>query len=152
MPFLATMPTTMIKPMNDERLNVVCVSSSARNTPQVESSAEESTAMGAAKSPNSNSSTMNTSTIARPSTNANSLNEFCCSAYCPPYCTRMLGGILRSAIACCTAFMPSPRSRCLEARRHLHVALQILAHDFGLARDLPSSWPASRASPSCPFR
>ena len=40
MPFLATMPITMIRPMNEERLNVVPVISSARNTPQVESSAE----------------------------------------------------------------------------------------------------------------
>ena len=109
-PFLATMPITMISPMNEERLNVVPVTSSARNTPQVESSAEESTAIGAAKLPNSNSSTMNTSTIGQnqheardPGTIAAALRT------APPYSTRMLGGIFRSAMACCTWFMPSPR-------------------------------------------
>ena len=40
MPFLATMPITMIRPMNEEMLNVVPVTSSARNTPEVESSAD----------------------------------------------------------------------------------------------------------------
>ncbi len=80
MPFLATMPITMIRPMNDERLNVVPVTSSARNTPEVESSAEESTATGAAKLPNSNSSTINTSTMASTSTMAKSLNDLCCSS------------------------------------------------------------------------
>ena len=66
------MPTTMISPMKDERLKVVRVISSARKTPQVESSADDSTAMGAAKSPNSNNSTMNTNTIASASTNTRS--------------------------------------------------------------------------------
>src|SRR5215472_991667 len=98
MPFFATMPTTMIKPMNDERLNEVWVSRRAKNTPQLDSSAEDSTAVGAPKLPNSNNSTINTSTTAKASTNSNSLNEVCCSAYNPPYCTRMLGGILRLAM------------------------------------------------------
>ena len=99
MPFFATMPTTMISPMNDERLNVVRVISSARKTPQVDSSADDNTAIGAAKLPNSNSRTMKTSTIASASTNARSLNDFCCSAYWPPYSTRMLGGTFKSAMA-----------------------------------------------------
>ena len=72
MPFLATMPITMISPMNEERLNVVCVSPSATKTPKLESSAEASTATGAAKLPNSNSSTMNTSTTASTRTTAKS--------------------------------------------------------------------------------
>jgi hypothetical protein len=41
--------------MNDEMLKVVPVISSARKTPDVESSAEARMARGAAKSPNSNS-------------------------------------------------------------------------------------------------
>ena len=48
MPFLATMPMTMINPMNDERLNVVRVISKARKTPDVDSSADAITAIGAA--------------------------------------------------------------------------------------------------------
>jgi len=47
MPFLATMPMTMIRPMNDETLNVVLVTSSARNTPDVERSADDRMATGA---------------------------------------------------------------------------------------------------------
>ena len=80
MPFLATMPITMISPMNDEILKVVRVTSSARKTPEVESRAEATTAAGAAKLPNSNSSTMNTSRIARTSTKTKSRNERCCSS------------------------------------------------------------------------
>ncbi len=72
MPFLATMPITMISPMKDEMLNVVPVTSSARNTPEVESSAEARMATGAAKVRNSNSSTVNTSTTASTSTNTRS--------------------------------------------------------------------------------
>ena len=41
MPFLATMPITMIRPMKEEMLKVVLVMRSATNTPDVESSAEE---------------------------------------------------------------------------------------------------------------
>ena len=74
------MPITMISPMNDEILNVVPVTSSARNTPEVESSAEARIATGAAKLPNSNSSTVNTSTTASASTTSRSWNDFCCSA------------------------------------------------------------------------
>ena len=54
--------------MNEEMLNVVRVTSSAMNTPEVESSADERIAMGAAKVPNSNSSTMNSNSTARMST------------------------------------------------------------------------------------
>ena len=65
MPFLATMPMTMIIAMNDEMLKVVRVTNSAMNTPEVESRADERIATGAANAPNSNSSTMNSSRIAR---------------------------------------------------------------------------------------
>ena len=80
MPFFATMPITMISPMNDDRLNVVRVTSSARKTPTVDSKADAITAVGAAKLPNSNSSTVNTSTIASTSTSSRSLNDRCCSS------------------------------------------------------------------------
>ncbi len=84
MPFLATMPMTMIIPMNDEMLNVVRVINSAMKTPEVESNADERIATGAAKVPNSNSSTMNSRRTARISTTTRSWNERCCSAYVPP--------------------------------------------------------------------
>ena len=47
---------------------------------EVESSADAMMAIGAAKAPNSNSSTVNTSTIASTSTISRSWNDFCCSA------------------------------------------------------------------------
>ena len=70
----------MINPMNDDRLNVVRVTSRARNTPIVERSADAMTATGAANPPNSNSSTVNTSRTARTRTTSRSLNDFCCSS------------------------------------------------------------------------
>lgn len=84
MPFFATMPITMISPMNDEMLNVVFVTSSARNTPDVDSSADATIAVGAAKLRNSNSSTVNTRITASTSTSDRSLNDFCCSSNVPP--------------------------------------------------------------------
>ena len=56
-PFLATMPITMIIPMNDEMLNVVRVMNRARNTPQIESTADVRIASGAVNVRNSNSKT-----------------------------------------------------------------------------------------------
>ncbi len=49
MPFFATMPITMISPMNDEILNVVPVISRARRTPDVDSSAERQDRQGRGK-------------------------------------------------------------------------------------------------------
>ena len=49
-------------------LNVVRVRSSARKTPEVESSADARTARGAANPPNSNNRTVNTRTTASAST------------------------------------------------------------------------------------
>ena len=46
MPFFATMPITMISPMNDDTLNVVRVTSSARNTPDVDRIADDRMATG----------------------------------------------------------------------------------------------------------
>ena len=58
--------------MNDAMLKVVRVMSSARNTPEVESSAEDRIATGAASVRNSNSSTRNTSRMASTSTSIRS--------------------------------------------------------------------------------
>ncbi len=79
MPFLATMPTTMIRPMNDDTLSVVLVMSSAKSTPDVERMADERMAMGGVNDRNSKSNTRKISTIARPSTMLRSRNDFCCS-------------------------------------------------------------------------
>ena len=84
MPFLATMPITMIIPMNEEMLKVVRVINKAIKTPEVDSNADERIAMGAPKLPNSKSRTMNRSRTARMSTITRSWNERCCSAYVPP--------------------------------------------------------------------
>ena len=89
---------------------MVRVTSSARNTPTVDSSADAMTAIGAAKPPNSNSSTVKTSSTASTSTSSRSWNDRCCSSYAPPYATRIAAGRCRSAIACCTAATPVPRS------------------------------------------
>ena len=79
MPFLATMPITIIMPMKDEILKVVRVIRSAIKTPDVESSADDRIATGAENVPNSNISTMNSSSTARISTITRSWKERCCS-------------------------------------------------------------------------
>ena len=61
MPFLATMPMTMMRPMNEATLKVVRVTSRARMTPEMESTDEVRMAMGAGKLRNSVSSTPKTS-------------------------------------------------------------------------------------------
>ena len=78
-PFLATMPTTMIRPMNDETLNVVRVMKSARNTPEVDSNAEDRIARGGVNDRNSNSKTRKIRITASASTVVRSRNDFCCS-------------------------------------------------------------------------
>ncbi len=78
MPFLATMPTTMMSPMNDAMLKVVFVMSSAKKTPETESNAEASMDKGAENVRNSKSRTMKTRTMASSSTSKRSRNEFCC--------------------------------------------------------------------------
>jgi len=80
MPFFATMPMTMIMPMKDATLKVVCVTSSARNPPKVESNAEARIAVGAEKVRNSNNRTANNSTRASTKTIRRSRNDFICSA------------------------------------------------------------------------
>src|SRR5213078_4514263 len=100
-PFFATMPTTMMSPMNDDTLNVVRVTSSAKNTPDVERIADERIATGGVNERNSNSSTRKMSTTARARTVVRSRNDFCCSLYVPPYSTRIDGGSFRSATVFC---------------------------------------------------
>ena len=78
-PFLATMPTTMIMPINEEILNVVRVTRRAIKTPEVDNKADARMAMGATNVRNSNSNTMKTSTTARIRTKIKSRNDFCCS-------------------------------------------------------------------------
>ena len=128
MPFLATMPTTMIMPMNEATLNVVRVTRSARKPPNVERRAEARMATGAEKVRNSKSSTTNNSTSASRKTVRRSRKDFCCSSYKPPYSTRMDEGRCSSATAFFTAFMPEPSptpsnlpltwtSRCRFSRR-----------------------------------
>ncbi len=68
MPFLATMPITMIMPMKDATLKLVLVTSSATNPPKVESRADARIATGAEKVRNSNSSTAKSSSSARSKT------------------------------------------------------------------------------------
>ena len=80
MPFLATMPITMMRPMNEATLNVVCVTSSARITPEMDSTDEVRMAIGAGKLRNSVSSTPKTSASASISTRSRSWKDFCCSS------------------------------------------------------------------------
>ena len=108
-PFLATMPITMISPMKDEILNVVPVMSNARKTPEVDSSADAKIARGAANVRNSKSNTINTNTTASTNTVSRSRKDFCCSAKVPPYTTRSEAGRFMPATAACTFCIPLPR-------------------------------------------
>ena len=137
MPFFATMPITMIRPMNDEMLKVVPVTSSARNTPEVESSAEAITASGAAKLAELEQQHREHQHD-RQDQHEHQVLERLLLLFELRRRTRREspGGSFNSAIVCCTAAMPSPRFDAFEARRHRDVALQVLAADFGLARNL----------------
>ena len=84
MPFFATIPITMISPMNDEMLNVFRVTSKREKYSGRRKQRGSQIAVGAAKVRNSNSSTVNTSTTASTSTTSRSRNDFCCSSICPP--------------------------------------------------------------------
>ena len=79
MPFFATMPMIMISPMNDATLKSVPVISSAKTTPEMESTDEVRIAIGAAKLRNSASSTPKTSASASSSTRSSSWKDCCCS-------------------------------------------------------------------------
>src|SRR4029077_3670491 len=107
-PFFATIPITMISPINEDTLNVVLVINRAKKTPEVESTADDKIASGAENARNSSSSTTKTSTRASSSTVSNSRNDFCCSLKVPAYSTRI--GSFRSFTAFCTAKTPVPRS------------------------------------------
>ena len=69
----------MIKPINDETLNSVRVIKSAKNTPEVDNTAEDKIATGAVKERNSNNSTRKIRTTASTNTVTRSRNDFCCS-------------------------------------------------------------------------
>ena len=124
----------MISPMKDEMLNVVPVISSARKTPEVESSAEARIAAGAANVPNSNSSTVNTRTTASPSTSARSRNDFCCSCVgaAVDHANRRRNFHVGHDLL--HHFHPLAQAHALESPGDRDVALQILAEDFGLPR------------------
>ncbi len=75
-PFFATMPMTMIMPIREATSNVVPVTNSARNPPNVESSADPKIAVGAEKVLNSNNSTANKSNSANNKTINRSRDDF----------------------------------------------------------------------------
>src|SRR5260370_137665 len=106
MPFLATMPMTMIMPMREATVKEVLVIKRARNPPKLESNAEARVGGGAEKGRNSKSSTANRRSSARNNTTNISLDDFRSSAYRPPYSTRMEEGKCKSLTAFCTAAMP----------------------------------------------
>ena len=110
MPFLATMPMTMIIPMREATLKEVLVIRRARKPPKLESNAEARMAVGAEKVRNSKSRTANKSSSARNKTTNISLDDFRSSAYKPPYSTRMEDGKCKSLTVFCTAAMPVPKS------------------------------------------
>ena len=133
MPFFATMPITMISPMNEETLKVVRVISSARNTPEVESTAEERIASGAENDRNSNSSTRKISTSASNSTTTRSWNDFCCSLIGAAILHANRGRHFQVVHRFLHRRHAGAQVQTFQARRDFHVALQIVAQDFRLA-------------------
>ena len=134
MPFFATMPITMISPMKDETLNVVRVISSARNTPEVERTADERIASGAENVRNSKSSTRKISTSASNRHHDEIVKRLLLLLISAAilHADRRAASF-RSFTAFCTA-----RSRAqidaFQACRHFHIALQIVAKNLRLPR------------------
>ena len=128
------MPTTMIRPMNDETLNVVRVINSARKTPEVERTADERIAMGAEKDRNSKSSTRKIKTSASSKDDDKIVKRFLLLLR---KCRRTPRGSKTAAssslTAFCTAATPVPKSTPSKPRRHFHIALEIVAENLGLA-------------------
>ena len=149
MPFFATMPTTMISPMKEEMLNVVPVISSARKTPDVESSADERIASGAPKLPNSKSST-------------DEHQHHRQYQYHAQIAKRLLLLFVTAAVHDANAgrnvqigqgFLHRRDARAqihtFQPRRHCEHALQIFAQNFGLARKLLNRRERTQAWPGC---
>ena len=154
MPFLATMPITMISPMNDAMLKSVRVMSSARKTPEVDRMAEARIESGAANVRNSNSSTMKYQHDSQQQDQHQVVERllllFVGSAVHHAYGRRQVEVVYRllhrlDRAAQVGAFQP---------RRHGHVALQVLAANLVLAghsltvASVPSVavWPAELLS------
>ncbi len=149
MPFFATMPITMISPMNDEMLNVVPVTSSARNTPEVESSAEARIAAGAAKLPNfeqQHREHQHHRQRQHEQQIAERLLLFRVSAAVDHANRRRHVQVAHRLLHRLHAFAEADA---FEAAGDGDVALQIFAADFGLAGFVLKCRPASRASRSC---
>ena len=136
MPFLATMPITMISPMNDERLKVVPVISSARNTPQVESSAEESTAIGAREIAEFEQQHHEHQHDRQHQHERQILERFLLLLVLAAVLHADAGRHVQVGDGLLHLGHAVAQVHVLEARGHLHVALQVLAADFGLAGDL----------------
>ena len=116
---------------------------------EVESSADASTAIGAAKSPNSNSSTVNTSTTASTSTISQILETISAAPRRRRRtATRIAGGRLQIGDRpAAPSAMPSPRFDAFEARGH---RARRAAGSRGGSRSGPGSPPSSASEPSVP--
>ena len=132
MPFLATMPITMIIPMNDEMLKVVRVTSKAIKTPEVESKAEERMATGAANVPNSNSSTMNSSRIARISTIDQVVERALLFLVSSAVFHADAGRDVQAGDYFLHVGHAAAQASALQTGGHGHVALQVFAPNLGL--------------------
>ena len=120
--------------MNDERLNVVPVTSSARKTPEVDSSAEQSTANGRgeiAELEQQHDEDQHDRQGQHEGQVAERALLFLVSCRRTPRGSP--GGMFSPATAFCTSAMPAPRLTPSRRPVTVTIALQVLAADLGLS-------------------
>ncbi len=132
------MPITMIIPMNDATLNVVLVTSNARNPPNVESNADARIAAGAENVRNSNSSTAKSSKQRQQQHHQQIMKGLLLLFVLPA----VLHADRRRQMQIFDRFLHrvDPASQIDPSSRagHLHQPLQIFSPNFGLARCVTS--------------
>ena len=119
--------------MKEEMLKVVPVTKSAKNTPDVDSSADARMAVGAAKVRNSNSSTRNTRTTASASTTRRSRNDFLLLLVGAAVNHANRAGNVQIGHGLLHQFDALAQAHAFKAARYGDTPLQVLADNFGLA-------------------
>ena len=134
--------------MNDETLNVVRVISSAKNTPEVESTADDRIATGAENGPELEEQHEEDQHQRQQQHDDEIAERFLLLLVGAAVLHANRRRQLQIVDRLLHGRHARPQVDAFQPRRHFDVALQVLAQDFGLAGQLVDRRPASRASPS----
>ncbi len=145
MPFFATMPITMIRPMNDARLKVVPVTSSAKNTPDGRQQRRGKNGQRRREGAELEQQHNEDQHDGQNQYQQQIVERLLLLLVGPAVLAReSTADRCRSATAFCTSAIPLPRSQPFQPSRHRDVALQVLAPDFGLSGQFRQRSPATQ--------